>query len=193
MAVTTKRHGAPYVGLMTPGISGEVVSDAVAAPSTTITAGAGAFQNMTTADNTGFLPGDIVEIVGSGPAGADDWFTAVTIGNSNMTADTTKVSIRQLKPISTAVAAAAMTQYQFVETVYAPNSITLFNRATLDSYEWKRGYSPNTALKTSANGVRAKLTSGAIIQTPVGFWFHPSLIGLSNTLEWSVTFEMPAE
>ncbi|MPQ56323.1 hypothetical protein [Duganella sp. FT27W] len=193
MTVITKRQGAPYVGLMTPSISGEVISDAVAAPSTTITAAAGAFQNLTTADNTGFSPGDIVEIVGSGPAGTDDWFTAVTIGNSNMTADTTKVSIRQLKPISAAVASAAMTQYQFVDTVYAPNSITLFNRATLDSYEWKRGYSQNTALKTSANGVRTKLTSAAIVQSPVGFWFHPSLIGLNNTLEWSVTFEMPAE
>lgn len=193
MAVITKRQGASYLGLMTPGVSGEAISDAVATPTTTITAAAGAFQNLTTADNTGFFPGDIVEIVGSGPAGTNDWYTAATIGNSNITADITKVSIRQLKPPSTAVTEATMTQYQFVDTVFAPNSITLFNRATLDSYEWKRGYSQNSALKISANGVRTKLTSGAIIQTPVGFWFHPSLIGLSNTLEWSVTFEMPAE
>jgi len=194
MALTTKRLGASYVGLLTPGISGEAISDAVAMATTTITAAAGAFTNLTVASNAGFSPGDIVEITGAGAGGIDDWYTASAIGNPvQFVTDATKMSVRQGKAIATAISGALVTQYCYVDTVFAPNSITLFNRTTLESYEWKRGQAMNSAIKTSAAGVRTKLTSAAIVQTPTGFWFHPNLIGLSNALEWSVTFEMPAE
>lgn len=190
MAITTKRVGSSYVGILSPGVSGEIYQDAVAYPSTTITASAGGFQDLTVADNTGFSGGDIVEIAGSGPSGANAWYSLNLVGRNSI-ADTTKITLRQGKTISTAVTNAVMIPYYFVETTFFPIRIKLTNKDTLDEYHWKKGQAVNTGVKIDPNGVRSKITGSFVIAAPNGFWIHPSLIPAGSTLEYEVAFEMP--
>lgn len=190
MTITTKRLGASYVGIMSPGVAGEIYNDAVAYPSTTITAGAGGFQNLTVADNTGFSGGDMVDIVGAGPGGITDWYSLNFVGN-NGSDSTTRVTLRQGKVVTTAVTDAVMTPYYFVETAFFPIKIKLTNKATLDEYHWKKGQTVNTGVKIDPNGVRTKMTGSFIIAAPNGFWIHPNLIPANATLEYDVAFEMP--
>jgi hypothetical protein len=191
MAYTTSRQGTQFLTLMAPTLSGDVISDATAQQSFIFSASAGAYRNIASDNNTGFNAGDIGQAIGSGVGGLNEWYTLDYIGVYIGAVDSTKFSIRQPKPIATSVTSTTMTRYIRVLTRFAPTYIKLLNVATLDTYEWYRGMDQNTAIKTAASGAKTKLIDSAIVFTPVGFWFHPSLIGLSNTVKWNVNFDMP--
>ena len=163
----------------------------MAQPILQVTAAAGSFNNVVVNSNAGVTQNDIIEIPGAGTAGAPLATIVTIIGRSDATVDSTRICIRQQRPIITSVTAALSPVYHRVWTRKRPRGIKLVNLTTLSVYEWFDGMDENTALSTSATGARALLRSGGIWPSMWCFDFHPNLLGVNQKMSYEVAFSTP--
>ena len=166
---------------------GHIISDASELGTVSVTATAGAYNNLTVDSNAALRQNDIIQIPGAGTAGGNLAVIVSQIGNFSSQVDLTKICIRQQRPIITAVTNAVCSPYYKVFTRFRPESIVLTNLNTLDRYEWRREMLENQCIKTTANGVRTLSDSG-IFPVAFGFFFHPSMLAPSQSMAFECTF-----
>lgn len=169
-------------------VEGLIITDATAIPSMTVTPTAGQYNNIVCSDNTGFKQTDLIQIDGGGTAGANMLVLMSVIGRSDTTVDTTKICIKQYRPVITAVGPVAVSPYYKVWTRFRPSKVELFNRTTLIKYEWFQEMYENTAIVTTAAGAVSESVDTGIFTSNIGFAFHPSLLGTSSTMMFKATF-----
>jgi hypothetical protein len=167
-------------------VSATVVNDATAQPSTTVT-GSAAGTQLTTADNTGWTPTEIIQLPG-GTAGALDWYQIRTCGVPIGTDNTTRVDIRPNKALTVAVSAVATQPYYRVKSATMPTKVSLLNTATGTSYEWQRGMNQNSAVVTTSAGARTVPSDTGIVCLPTSINFHPGMLAANQTMLVTITY-----
>lgn len=188
MAYDYQIYNAGTLSYNSRSVEGILTTDAVAHPSMTVTPGAGAYANITCSNNTGFQQADVIQINGGGTAGANMMVYLRVIGRSDTTVDTTKICIRQYRPVITAVGPVTVSPYYKVWTRFRPAKVELFNRTTLIKYEWYYGMNENTVIITDATGAVSETVDTGIVTSCIGFAFHPSLLGTSSTMMFKAIF-----
>ena len=188
MAYDYQIYNAGTLSYNSRSVEGILTTDAVAHPSMTVTPGAGAYANITCSDNTGFKQTDVIQIDGGGTAGANMMVYLRVIGRSDTTVDTTKICIRQYRPVITAVGPVTVSPYYKVWTRFRPAKVELFNRTTLIKYEWYSGMNENTVIITDAAGAVSETVDTGIVTAGIGFAFHPSLLGTNSTMMFKAIF-----
>lgn len=169
-------------------VNGIITTDATAQPTMTVTAAAGAYNNLTCNSNVGFRQNDVIQINGADTAGGNLATIMSQIGQQNTTADPTRFCIRQQRPVVTAVADVPTSPYYKVWTRFRPDYVRLLNLATQEQWEWWREMAENTAIKTTAAGVRTIAADTGIWPMMFGFHFHPSFLGISQSAVFDVRF-----
>lgn len=167
-------------------VSVSVVNDASAQPATTVT-GSAASTQLTTADNTGWTPSEIIQLP-AGTAGALDWYQIRTCGVPIGTDNTTRVDIRPNKALTVAISAVSTQPYYRVKTVAIPTKVVLINTATGTSYEWQKSMNQNSAIVTTSAGARTVAADTGIVCLPNSVNFHPSFLGASQTMLLTITY-----
>jgi hypothetical protein len=172
-------------------LTGTITTDAAAQPSTTMTATAGQFNNITVGNNAVFNHNDVVLVPGGGTAAADMAVSLSVFGPSNGTASTTAVCVRQYRPVISAVAGVTITAYYKVWTRFRPRKIRLFNRNTLYTYLWQQEMAEDTAYQITNAGAQTLLTTGGIWPMMEGFVFAPALLGINSVMDFEAAFSTP--
>lgn len=180
------------IGIHSSGISGVIETDSTAKVISTLTAAAAAYENLTVNDWGDIRQNDVIQVNGSGTAGANRAYIVAGLGQrSNNAATRTLIWIRQQRPIITAVNAVNVSPYFMVRTRFRPDKVVLTNLNTGDRYMWIRDMDENTAIKTAANGTVTMMADSGIWPMANGFAFHPSLLDVSQKMAYEVSFANP--
>jgi hypothetical protein len=180
------------LGILASRINGLIETDATAKVISTLTATAAQYDNITVNDWGDIRQNDVIQVNGSGTAGANRAYIVAGLGQrSNNAATRTMIWIRQQRPIITAVTAVNVSPYFMIRTRFRPDKVVLTNLNTGDRYEWIREMDENTAIKIAANGTVAMLADSGIWPMANGFAFHPSLLDVSQKMAYEVSFANP--
>lgn len=166
-------------------IEGGFTTDGVAVPSSTgtIAAPISGVNNVLiqVASIAPFFVGDVVQVNGIGPAGANVVCAVIQIP------DASNINIRGTR-VSTAIAGQPVTVLPLLYVKHNVKRITLRNMTNGTSAEWNEQMGYGGAWKVDASGNQAGTTTEGFFVRGSSVYLHPTLMAINSTYNFSMDY-----